>query len=129
MKKSTTKISRLATMSAIAAILGTGSLYGLSAFTDKPVDKSSYTEIDGRDGNGIHSANHEYEKDTMPLRVSINQADALGLQGINGIGERLAERIVRNRENHGDFESLEDLARVKGISVKLVDRNRDHLRL
>lgn len=47
--------------------------------------------------------------------VSINRADAAGLDALPGIGPVTAERIVAEREQSGPFTSLDDLDRVPGI--------------
>lgn len=60
-------------------------------------------------------------------QVAINEADVKAFQTLQGIGVQLSERIVRYREEHGPFGSLEDLARVKGVSARMVEQNRDML--
>lgn len=58
--------------------------------------------------------------------VDINSADAATLaQTLNGVGLSKAEAIVAHRELHGPFASADDLAEVKGIGAKTVERNRD----
>jgi competence protein ComEA len=58
--------------------------------------------------------------------VDINTADATTLaEGLNGIGLSKAEAIVAYRNEHGAFASADDLANVKGIGMKTVERNRD----
>ena len=53
--------------------------------------------------------------------VDINEASADELrQALPGIGEVLASRIVAYREEHGPFESANDLSRVPGINDKRV---------
>lgn len=47
--------------------------------------------------------------------LNINQATALQLQQVNGIGPKTAAKIVRYRQEHGNFASVDDLSRVKGI--------------
>lgn len=42
-----------------------------------------------------------------------------------GIGETLAERIETNRQNYGEFEDLKELARVKGVGKKRIERWRE----
>jgi competence protein ComEA len=60
--------------------------------------------------------------------VDINSADAASLaEAIDGVGERKAVAIVEHREIHGPFASVDELAAVKGIGMKTVDRNRDSL--
>lgn len=51
--------------------------------------------------------------------LDVNQANAQQLEGVRGIGPRMAEIIVKERERGGKFESLNDLAeRVRGIGPK-----------
>ena len=48
-------------------------------------------------------------------RVNINTAGVEELTTLEGIGEKLAERIVQYREEHGPFEAIVDITRVPGI--------------
>lgn len=50
-----------------------------------------------------------------PSPVNLNAADAAALMALPGIGEELAARIVEYREEHGPFETVEDLTEVSGI--------------
>ena len=50
-----------------------------------------------------------------PSPVNLNTADAEALTALPGIGEELAARIVRYREEHGPFETVEALTEVSGI--------------
>ncbi|MCB9800033.1 MAG: ComEA family DNA-binding protein [Candidatus Omnitrophica bacterium] len=47
--------------------------------------------------------------------VNINQAGAEELEAIRGVGPALANRIVEFRNENGPFETIDDLANVKGI--------------
>jgi len=61
--------------------------------------------------------------------VNVNAADAATLaRELVGIGPSKAQAIVAHRDKHGPFRSAEDLARVRGIGAKTVDRNREMLR-
>lgn len=51
-------------------------------------------------------------------RLDINSATWVEWMQLPGIGETLARRIVEDREEHGPFESVEDVQRVKGVGVK-----------
>ena len=62
-------------------------------------------------------------------RVNINTAGAAELAALPGIGEVLAERIVRWRESHGAFEDPEDLLQVSGIGEKKLEALRDWIAL
>jgi competence protein ComEA len=48
-------------------------------------------------------------------KISINKATNQELAAIKGIGTKKAEAIIEYRENNGDFVSIEDLVKVKGI--------------
>lgn len=62
--------------------------------------------------------------------VNINQADAAVLSAeLNGIGEKKAQAIIDYRTQHGPFNTLEDLQKVKGISDKTIEKNRDKMTL
>jgi len=61
-------------------------------------------------------------------RIDINTADASTLQqGLANVGPMKAEAIVAYRRQHGPFERVEDLARVKGIGTATVERNRQRM--
>lgn len=61
-------------------------------------------------------------------QVDINHADARTLaESLNGIGLVKAEAIVAYREDHGPFERVEDLAKVRGIGTRTIEANRDSI--
>jgi len=61
-------------------------------------------------------------------RIDINTADAATIDaGLVNIGRAKAEAIVAYREQHGAFKTPEQLAQVKGIGLKTVEKNRDRL--
>ena len=56
--------------------------------------------------------------------VNINAADAKTIsQSLTGIGQKKADAIVQYRTAKGPFKSLKDLANVKGIGDKTVQKN------
>ena len=62
--------------------------------------------------------------------VDINAADAETLaRELRGIGPARAEAIVTFREEHGPFESAEDLLKVQGVGQRVLDDNRDDLQV
>src|SRR5690606_32366302 len=59
-------------------------------------------------------------------KVNINTADAAQLEAaLVGIGPAKAEAIVAHRKANGPFKSADELALVKGIGLKTIERNRD----
>jgi len=62
--------------------------------------------------------------------VNINTADATTLaKELKGIGAARANAIVTHRTQNGPFKSVDDLTLVKGISQKVIDENRDNMRV
>lgn len=62
--------------------------------------------------------------------VDINTADASTLaKELNGVGPARAQAIVAYRNEHGPFKSVDDLALVKNIPRKLIENNRDVLKV
>jgi competence protein ComEA len=60
--------------------------------------------------------------------VNINTADALTLsKNIKGVGLKKAQAIISYREKNGEFKTIQDLKKVKGIGVKLLEKNKDTL--
>lgn len=59
-------------------------------------------------------------------KVDINSADVAQLDKVLvGVGQAKAEAIVEYRKANGPFKSADELANVKGIGLKTVERNRD----
>ncbi len=59
--------------------------------------------------------------------VDINTAGAEELATLPGIGGKLAERIVKYREDNGDFASVDDLVNVSGIGEGKLEALRDYV--
>ncbi len=59
--------------------------------------------------------------------ININAATADELASLTGIGPVRAQSIVEYRDENGAFESVDELARVSGISDALVELNRQFL--
>jgi competence protein ComEA len=62
--------------------------------------------------------------------VNINSADAATLaRELQGVGPAKAEAIVQYRQQHGPFRSADELALVKGIGPKFIEKNRAQIRI
>lgn len=60
--------------------------------------------------------------------VNINTADAATLASeLTGVGPALAQAIVKDRQEHGNFATPEALARVKGIGDRIVEMNKANI--
>ena len=59
--------------------------------------------------------------------VDLNTADAAALMTLPGIGEKLAERILAYRAEHGAFAAAEELLEVSGIGEKKFAELKDYV--
>ena len=76
------------------------------------------------------SAPEEAEEDSRPdsllpgETINVNTADAYDLQRLPGIGEKRAQDIIAWREEHGPFQTLEELTEVSGIGPVILENLR-----
>ena len=59
--------------------------------------------------------------------VNINTADVKELMKLEGIGRKVAEKIIEYREHHGLFQKAEEIRKVEGIGSGLWERNRTRI--
>jgi competence protein ComEA len=64
------------------------------------------------------------EKAIIEEAININIATAEELNQLKGIGETLAQRVIEYREQHGPFEKIEDILKVKGLGEKFLEENK-----
>lgn len=93
---------------AITAVVLAAILVG-ALFLLPPLHQSSYAPV----------GNMDIAAETGP--IDINHATAEKLALLPGIGEVKSKAILEYRQENGPFETLEDLANVKGISQKTID--------
>jgi comEA protein len=79
---------------------------------------SNNDDITKSEGSGVSS---DTAKAASKL-IDINSAAKSDLTALPGIGDAMAERIIRYREEHGRFSSPDDLMHVKGIGKKKLAR-------
>ena len=76
-----------------------------------------------KDGNVVSSA-----KTAASGKIDLNTATAQQLSdGLDGVGDVMAKRIVAYREKNGKFKSIEEIKNVSGIGDKTFAKLKDHL--
>ncbi len=99
----------------LSAMVGL-SLVSTSAFaasaTEHKKEKSSYTT--------------KKADDSAP--VNLNTADAKTLMTLKFVGKKRAADIIAYRDKNGAFHSVDDLKKVKGVTEKIIEANKDRLR-
>ena len=59
--------------------------------------------------------------------VNINTADVKELMKLDGVGRRVAEKIVEYRDSHGPFKKPDELRKVEGVGTGLWEKNRTRI--
>jgi competence protein ComEA len=59
--------------------------------------------------------------------LNLNTAAQIDLEAAGGLLRREAAAVIRYREQHGRFKSLDDLKNVPGLDFKKIDSRRDSL--
>ena len=54
--------------------------------------------------------------------ININTAPKEVLVGLDGIGDKMAQRIITYRTEHGPFETIQDIMKVNGIGDKKFEK-------
>lgn len=60
-------------------------------------------------------------------KVNINTANLEELQTLPRIGEKVAQRIIDYREEHGEFKKIEELMKVQGVGEKIFKLIKDKI--
>lgn len=79
------------------------------------IGEDSVTHVDGQTGSGG--------------KVRINYATQEELETLNGIGPSKAQAIIQYREEHGFFQTPEDLLNVSGIGEKTLQNFIDQIQV
>ena len=85
---------------------------------------------DGRVGQGdtySEGSDADTNTGTGNALVNINTATKEQLTSIPGIGDGIAGKIIRYREDNGSFRTKEDIMKVSGIKDKFFAKIRDHI--
>ena len=59
--------------------------------------------------------------------VNINTAGVKQLMTLEGIGQKVAEKIVEYRTAHGPFKKPDEIRKVQGVGTSLWERNRERI--
>jgi competence protein ComEA len=79
--------------------------------------------------SGVAAAPPKADPAAPEVNVDLNTASVAELEAVRGIGPALAKRIVAFRDEHGPFERVEDLLKVRGIGEKSLEKLRPYVRV
>ena len=60
-------------------------------------------------------------------KININTASWIELMNLDGVGEEIAKKIVKYRQNNGEFRILKDLMNIKEINENLYTKIHSHI--
>lgn len=86
--------------------------------------KNNLINDEGLISNEIN--NSSFENDGL---ININTSSREELKTLNGIGDTLAESIIKYREENGNFKSIEDLKNVSRIGNKTFEKFKDKIKV
>ncbi|MDE7399623.1 MAG: helix-hairpin-helix domain-containing protein [Oscillospiraceae bacterium] len=84
-------------------------------------DDSPVVTDSAANGESITFTIHDWEP------ININTASIRELQKLDGIGEKRAKAIIEYRKENGDFETIEHIIEVNGITEKVFEGIRDEI--
>lgn len=97
------------------------------AWSDPSEPESPASGMDAHEGTSAKKGPAHKRKPLLTGLVNPNKATLEQLQGLPGVGEKMAARIIEERAN-GPFKDLDDIQRVKGIGPKKAEKMRPWLR-
>ena len=112
-------------LAAAGGALESGDTSGLGLAA--PVADSDQITVPARQAAALPAATGSASGPSPPQAIgpiNINTASAAELDALPGIGPALAGRVIDYREQHGPFQTLDELAEVSGISDRMVDELR-----
>ena len=104
----------------LARIVADGEQIMVPSAADLESDAEGAEAAGAQGGAGVPGSGESFSSNGSIIggKVNINRADAVQLDGLPGIGQSTAEKIIAEREANGPFSSKEDLQRVSGIGAK-----------
>jgi len=102
---------------------------------DSRITKNDIVNTNGIDENKKEEIKEEKDNeqntsvDEENALISINNGTKEELMSLPGIGESKAENIIKYREEHGNFENIEDIKNVSGIGDSAYSKIKDLIKL
>lgn len=110
------------------AIAGICILLGIGSFNLIHAADNDEHAAQSQSNQSLTAEQPQATDDSQQEKVNINTADVETIaNAINGIGVKRARAIVAYRQANGAFASVEDIAKVKGISSKFVKNRQTEL--
>ena len=92
-----------------------------------PVENDKLPDTEISDDENITQTATEPENEVVDGKVNINTASVEVIAQLDGIGEKMAQRIIDYREENGDFKAIEEITLVNGIGQKKFEEIKDSI--
>ena len=109
---------------AVCAISFCGGYFTKTALSS---GKSGSYTVTASEARPLSALPPEQAEERDGLFVDINHANADELSALNGIGEKLAERIIEYREANGPFNECYELMNVSGIGSGIYEKIKNNI--
>lgn len=96
----------------LAYVLSDGQKVNIPNVNDN-IEENGFEYISEGSGNNI--IENEITTEKGGKKVNINTATQSQLESLTGIGPSTAEKIIKYREEHGNFKTIDELKNVSGI--------------
>jgi competence protein ComEA len=110
-----------------ALILGVLIGYGRKTWFKDSITIRESVEIQRAGISSVLESRGQPGTENITGPINLNTASKTELMSLPGIGPKTAENIMLFRQDHGDFQSIEDLTQVKRIGIKTLDRLREKI--
>lgn len=77
--------------------------------------------------NAKTAEQEDEELKSIQDKINLNVATESELRSIDGIGEKLAKRIIDKRDSIGRFTAVEQLLEIEGIGENIFDKIKDYV--
>lgn len=123
-------LTRLLFASLVALCLAAPTYADTTSTTAVPDNSTAASVSNTSASDTSGSSTSSYHSDKKLQSVNINTADAQTIaSSLHGIGAKRAEAIVAYRNQNGPFKSVDDLSKIRGVSKKIIDENRERITL
>lgn len=101
--------------------------FSLSALSENANAASGKKEVISSTDTAKSAKAEKSAKKEIPRDVNINTADKDLLTQLPGIGPVTADTIIQYRKDNGQFGSIDELTKVKGIGNKTLEKLKPYL--
>ena len=99
----------------------------IAGLTVHDLKESKFTIIRSSEAYAPSETQTRAQNTSEDGKININTAPEKLLKTLDGIGDKMAERIIEYREENGEFETIEDIMKVSGIGQETFEKMKDYI--